>query len=320
VTCDPVAVTCTYPNPRNNQSFGNKDAVLVVIGSPLGSLAGGAAEGSLQQADEVLRVWQGSPSDARQPGVYAALRRAGDSTLRSSPVRVSSARPSRQPAFAVDPDRGFLVAWCETDDSSRSSSVVVRRLSPQALPLGAALEITSDKGLTHSSPSVAFAPDGSALVAWLSHDRDSGRSFVEGALVDAGDRIQHLDEALSEVQGGTRGKILVGANEEGAMLVVWEEAGHASREARVRASWMPPGQRAWAPAQDIGFAEGSLLSLAWIGASPTGELWVDWEDQEAGRSLGRFRGSFGPEGRFLGVERLTGPDEHPSPEPSTELP
>lgn len=318
-SCNPAAVTCSYTNPNRNLGPGFKDAVLVVAAAPLGGLASYANDSPGAGSADELRVWIGSPGGGER-GVQADLLRTDDEPERTLPVRLDSSSTSRDPTAVALTARGYLVAWADVDSDSRQTRLLARRVGGDGEPVGPTIEVTSGRDAEFARPALAASAGGRALVAWEELDLASGKRAIRTAALEADDAV-HLDEiSIGEIDAIVPSRVRISSNSDGAVLVAWEEEGRPGRASRIVASWWPPGDSNEAIAQEVGSSGGTHVSLAWAGSSESGELWVEWEDQLSGRSLGRFRSSFGPEGRFLGVTEIAPPDEHPLPEPSSELP
>jgi len=318
-SCNPVAVTCSYTNPNRNLSTGFKDAVLVVVASPLGGFASYPSDGAAAGGQSELRVWIGSPEGGER-GVRADLLRNGDAPERSLPVRLDSSSTSRDPTAVALAARGYLVAWTDVDSGTRQTGLLARRVGEDGQPEGPIFEVTSGGDAAFARPALAAGPDGRVFVAWEALDLASGRRSIRTAAVEADDAV-HLDVfPIGEIDATVASRVKIATNSDGAVLLAWEENGRSGKPGRILASWLAPGERAEVIAQEIGESQGTHVGLAWAGSNEKGELWVEWEDQLSGRSLGRFRSTFGREGRYLGLTELVSADEHPLPEPSSELP
>lgn len=317
--CDDGAVTCSFTNPNRNLSTGFKDAVLVVVASPLGGFASYSSDGAGARGQSELRVWIGSPEGGER-GVRADLLRGDDAPERSLPVRLDSSSTSRDPTAVALAARGYLAAWADVDSGIRQTRLLARRVGEDGQPEGPIFEVTSGREAEFARPSLAAGVGGRALVAWEESDLASGRRSIRTAAIEVDDAV-HLDVIpIGEIEATAPSRVKIATNSDGAVLLAWEENGRSGQPGRIMASWVPPGERAEVLAQEIGDSQGTHVSLAWAGSETTGELWVEWEDQLSGRSLGRFRSAFGREGRFLGVTELVPADEHPPAEPSSELP
>ncbi|MCB9378754.1 MAG: DUF4038 domain-containing protein [Holophagales bacterium] len=318
-SCNPAAVTCSYTNPNRGLSTGFKDAVLIVVASPLGGFASFSSDGAAAGGQRELRVWIGSP-EGKEWGVQADLLRSDDEVERSLPVRLDSSSTSRNATAVALSARGYLAAWADVDSGAGRTRLLARRVGDDGQPEGPIFEVTSGRDAEFARPALAAGVGGRALVAWEELDLASGRRSIRTAVIEADDAVNLDTIPTREIDGTVPSRVKIASNGDGAVLVAWEENGMRGHPGRVMASWLPPGDRKEVLAQQIGESQGTLLSLAWAGSDETGALWVEWEDQLSGRSLGRFRSAFGPEGRFLGVTEIVPADQHPPAEPSSELP
>ena len=110
----------------------------------------------------------GLPARAQDPGASPV---AGYERIE---LRVNTFTYNRQQEASLDADaRGnLLIAWGSRRQEAGTYGVFAQHLDPLGRPLGTEIHVNQEVDGHQSEPSVAFAPDGSAWVAWQSSAQD----------------------------------------------------------------------------------------------------------------------------------------------------
>ena len=115
-------------------------------------------------------AWESDGQDGSAYGIYAQQYDAAGNK-RGNEFLVNTADNGNQeaPTVAVDADGDFVVAW---KSGSSITGVAVQRFSAAGARLGGETYVTvADFFATQVSPSVAAAPDGAFVVAWVGYSR-----------------------------------------------------------------------------------------------------------------------------------------------------
>jgi len=290
-----------------------------------------------------------APGPAQEPATDASPL----STCRVVETRVNTYTYNRQQdqTLAVDARGRVLVAWGSRRQEHGTFGVFAQLLDPLGRPLGTEIHVNAWIPGNQFDPAVAFAPDGSAWVAWCSvpgQDGSLGGIFLRrlaerpgpeaGALPafgPVGDEIPVNVTTLGDQRNPT-----LAVNPDGTLLVAWESAQEGRHQVFGRL-FGPDGQPrggefplAEAPrkAEALQLGSGTSLEEAFTAAAgardamPTlavldgGRFLAAWARSDAqGRPAGLYGRIFGPDGRPEGgLLRLDPADGRQAVEPSVD--
>jgi hypothetical protein len=124
---------------------------------------------ALEPDGDFVVAWQ-SPGEAAGAGVYARRYAAGGAAVGDA-VPVGAGSGDAMPAVAAAPGGGFAVAWHANGSAGAALGVFARRLGADGAASDA-IPVNTHAAGDQSAAALAFAPDGSFLVAWQSADQD----------------------------------------------------------------------------------------------------------------------------------------------------
>jgi hypothetical protein len=201
----------------------------------------------------------------------------------SFPVSTDADATNVSPVVGVGPDGGFVVVWQGTKGGEWD--VFGRRYAPDGAPLSEPVPMTFDAAPDARDPSVAMAPDGSLLVAWMTPGVDlSGGAAGDGSGYGVfarrfGPDLAPLGDVVP-VNVHTDGDQLfpaVAAARDGSFLVTWEGAAQDGDGAGVFARRLgADGKPASDEFQVNTFTAGDQGNPS-VAAAPDGRFLVAWQ-------------------------------------------
>ncbi|MBL7008950.1 MAG: hypothetical protein ISR76_08125, partial [Planctomycetes bacterium] len=135
--------------------------------------------------------------------------------------------------LAIADDGRILVAWGSRRQEHGTFGIFAQLLDPLGRPLGTELHVNEYMPDGQMEPAAAFAPDGSAWVAWCSTGQDGSRGGIylrrlaETASIDAdGQTSRAFGAAGAEIRVnqtvlGDQQDAAVAVNQDGVVLVAW---------------------------------------------------------------------------------------------------
>lgn len=147
---------------------------------------------------------------------------AGQPTAGEFKVNTTTGISTFSPVIAVGADGRFTVLWIRSD--SNSVGVYAQRFDTDSQRLGTEFRVNTVTLSDQVAPAMAYAPDGSSLVAWETGSRQSQAQRIAAQFYDNTGAPLGSEFTLATVQPSSAPS--VAADGDGGYLVTWE-----SREA-----------------------------------------------------------------------------------------
>jgi len=262
----------------------------------------------------------------------ASLHAAVFPSHSTTEMRVNTYTDDRQedPSLAIDARGRILVAWGSRRQEFGTYGIFAQLLDPLGRPCGAEIHVNEMLAGQQIEPSVGFAPDGSAWIAWCSTGQDGslGGVFMRRldlcpATDDAGHPFETLTPVGEEIPVNmtTRGEQtdpVVSVQDDGGITVAWLSDHPGTQKAFGRvfdAQGRALGDEFRLGTEGEGWE--SLPSLARLPGGLTVAVWARHLPDRNDRAIhGRL---FGPDGRPAGDEfRVSDPDGRDHVEPSVD--
>jgi hypothetical protein len=280
----------------------------------------------------IPRVGATLPDAPPPPATGLAAGQAPETGL-SAPFaterRVNTFTEDRQqdPALAVDGDGRILVAWSSRRQEFGTSGVYAQFLDPLGRPLGTEIHVNARLAGPQAEPATAFAPDGSAWVAW----RSSGQDGQAGGIYlrrlepvtrtdEAGDRYVTLSPSgpelrVNETAKGDQRDPVLSVGPDGSIFAAWvsDHDGEIRAYGRVLDPDGLPASGEFRLGERSGVRE-SLPSIARLSDGRAAAVWASHDPADGAHEIyGRI---FARDGTPLGEPfRISGADGEDHVEP-----
>jgi hypothetical protein len=180
------------------------------------------------------------------------------------------------PSLAVSPTGGLLVVW-----ESPTDRISGQLFSPSGMPVGVEFQVDSGSGTASGSPSAAWEPPGSYLVAWQNDSDGDGNGIFARRLDSAGMPVG-VEFQVNSVTAGEQVQPDVAVDTVGEFVIVWQSDdadGRGIAGQRFAPSGMPVGvelqlNRSQAEDQSrpgAAYARDGLFYVAWESEDTTGD-------------------------------------------------
>lgn len=215
-------------------------------------------------------------------------------------VNSTTAGSQHSPAVAMDATGDFVVAWTAYIDSTNGYDVYAQRYQADGTPIGSEFQVNSLTTGIQGIPSVAMAPDGKFVIAWLSNTGDSGgyniyaKQYNALGLPTSGDIQAHVNLTGSQTDPA------VAMADDGSFAVTWTH--YNGTDFDVRGSLF---NSSGGSVQDdflINTITTADQQASTVAMDPTGNFVVAWQGYGDQQGDGIFAQRFDSSGTPLGSE------------------
>lgn len=170
-------------------------------------------------------VWSSQAAD----GGWDVFARRYDAsgTPQGAEFLVSSDPTGQQlgPAVAMAADGSFLVAWTDTGPAGTDTDVYARRFAADGVPAGDVFLVNTYRDGRQLLGDVATAPDGRAVITWVSDGQDGEGAGIYGQRYDARGGVQGSEFRVNSFTAQQQSNPSVAMDADGNFVVVWDSVG-----------------------------------------------------------------------------------------------
>ena len=169
-------------------------------------------------------TWESDEQDGDSDGVFAQRYSSAGETI-GDEIVVNTTTTGRQddPVVGIDGSGNFVIAW--EDNSTDSAEINARRFDSAGNPIGNSFVVNTTTDEDQDTPEIAMNADGEFVITWESDGQDGdGDGVFAQQYNSAGEKIGN-EIAVNTTTTGKQDDPLVGIDDDGNFLIVWEDEG-----------------------------------------------------------------------------------------------
>ncbi len=181
----------------------------------------------MDSAGNFVIAWASDNEDGDHWGVFAQrYDAAGNRVGGEFRVNTTTHDDQRDPAVAVAPGGGFVIAWDSNEQDGDSWGVYGQRYDAAGIPQGPEFRVNTTTDKAQQFPSAATDAAGNFVVTWSSAEQDNGSSWgVYGQQYDAAGTPVGGEFRVNTTTAGDQLYSSVAADGRGDFTIVWSGAG-----------------------------------------------------------------------------------------------
>lgn len=215
-------------------------------------------------AGDFVVVWQSWGADGSAYGI--AGRRfvaSGEPQGGEFQVNTYTADYQFEPAVAIDPGGGFVVAWAGIGDSASFLQVFARRYEATGDPVGGEFQVSRHAGAHQRDPAVTVHASGEFLVTWTGALEVGSYQEVSARLYDAGGRSVLGPFQVNSYTTAYQNAPVATALGSGDFVLSWQD------QAQDGSFWSVIGRVVHDPLFADGFEAGDVCAWSGVAGAPS---------------------------------------------------
>lgn len=222
-----------------------------------------------------VAAWQSGGQGGSERDVSA--RRFGTSDVTpAAPFRVNAhiAGDQTRPAVAAS-SNSWVIVWQSDGQDGDRGGVFGQMFGSGGSPLGFEFRVNTVTTGHQGAPSVAMAPDGRFVVAWV--DGANASTLHISARVFGPDGVPRGDSFSASPMGGLRTSPAAGMAADGRFVVAWEGGDTAANAGEIYARQFAPDASPQGDIIDVGAAASLAVREPAVGVGAGGDFVVAWQ-------------------------------------------